>query len=161
MTTALNSSKSLTIDLDEDAGQSADAVVDLDRPVAIDGKPLDTDIIDEDANPLDTLPKDAKRNEDGSVTLPLNVEVTLRTKKDGKVKERVFKELVFYRLVGADQRAIAAASDEHQVVTSFARATRNNQAVMNALFDKMDLSDITRGGRVLNYFLNNGPKTGA
>jgi hypothetical protein len=155
-------SKNITIDLDEDAETArANAVVDLDRPVPLDSKTVDSDVIDEDVNPLDTLPKDAIRNADGSVTLPLNVSVTLKTKKDGKIKERVFSELVFHRLVGADQRAIAAASDEHQVVTSFARTTRLNQAIMNALFDKMDLSDVTRGGRVLNYFLNNGPKTGA
>ncbi|MBB3963483.1 hypothetical protein [Rhizobium metallidurans] len=159
MTAAI--SKNISIDLDEDAEVATAAVVDLDRPVALDGNKVDSDVIDEDVNPLDTLPKDAIRNADGSVTLPLNVSVTLKTKKDGKIKERVFNELVFHRLVGADQRAIAAASEEHTVVTSFARTTRLNQAIMNALFDKMDLSDVTRGGRVLNYFLNNGPKTGA
>ncbi|WP_160009764.1 hypothetical protein [Rhizobium sp. 18055] len=153
--------KNISIDLDEDAEVATAADVDLDRPVPLDGKAIDSDVIDEDVNPLDTLPKDAIRNADGSVTLPLNVSVTLKTKKDGKIKERVFNELVFHRLVGADQRAIAAATEEHQVVTSFARTTRLNQAIMNALFDKMDLSDVTRGGRVLNYFLNNGPKTGA
>jgi hypothetical protein len=160
MTDAL--AKNITIDLDEDAETAtATAVVDLDRPLALDGKKVDSDVVDEDVNPLDTLPKDAIRNADGSVTLPLNYPVKITSRKDGKLKERVFNELVFHRLVGADQRAIAAATEEHQVVTSFARTTRLNQAIMNALFDKLDLSDVTRGGRVLNYFLNNGPKTGA
>lgn len=159
MSTAISKSSTLTIDLDEDAGRTPDAVVDLDQPVAIGGKP-DGDVIDEDTNPLDRLPEDAVRNSDGSVTLPLHYSVTLRTKKDGAVKERVFAQLIFHRLNGADQRAIAAAGDEHQIAVSFARSTRNNQAIMNALYDKMDLSDIARAGRVINFFVSNGPKTG-
>ncbi|MBB2685139.1 UNVERIFIED_ORG: hypothetical protein GGD47_002727 [Rhizobium etli] len=159
MSSALSKPSSLTIDLDEDAGKTTETVVDLDRPAAIDGKP-EGDLIDEDTNPLDRLPEDAVRNSDGSVTLPLHYSVTLRTKKDGAVKERVFAELIFHRLNGADQRAIAAAGDEHQIAVSFARSTRNNQAVMNALYDKMDLSDIARAGRVINFFVSNGPKTG-
>ncbi|MHC2481344.1 hypothetical protein [Rhizobium leguminosarum] len=162
MSTAIAAAKNLTIDLDEDAETAKTAaVVDLDRPAALSGSTVDSEVIDEDVDPLDKLPKEAIRNADGSVTLPLFDKVTLRTKKDGKVKDRVFTELVFHRLVGADQRAIAAVSDEHQVVTSFARSTRLNQAIMNALYDKMDLADITRGGQVLNHFLKNGPKTGA
>ncbi|ARQ59185.1 hypothetical protein EFR00_24905 [Rhizobium sophoriradicis] len=159
MSVALSKPSSLTIDLDEDAGKSTETVVDLDRPATIGSKP-EGDVIDEDTNPLDRLPDDVVRNADGSVTLPLHYSVTLRTKKDGAVKERVFAELIFHRLNGADQRAIAAVSDEHQIAVSFARSTRNNQAVMNALYDKMDLSDIARAGRVINFFVSNGPKTG-
>ncbi len=159
MSSALSKPSSLTIDLDEDAGKTVETVVDLDRPVAIGGK-VDSDVIDEDTNPLDRLPEDAVRNANGSVTLPLHYEVTLRTKKDGAVKERVFAELIFHRLNGADQRAIAAAGSEHEIAVSFARSTRHNQAIMNALYDKMDLSDIARAGRVLNFFVSNGPKTG-
>lgn len=159
MTAALSKTSTVVIDLDEDASRTAEAVVDLDRPVAIEGK-TDSDVIDEDVNPLDRLPEDAVRNSDGSVTLPLCYSVTLRTKKDDKIKERVFAELIFHRLNGADQRAIGAVSDEHQIAVSFARSTRLNQAIMNALYDKMDLSDIARAGRVINFFVSNGPKTG-
>lgn len=159
MTTALTKASTIRIDLDEDADGKPVDTVDLDSPVSLDGK-RESDVIDEDVNPLDRLPDDAVRNRDGSVTLPLNFEVTLRTKKDGAIKERVFKDLVFYRLNGANQRAIAAASDEHQIVVSFACSTRLNQAIMNALYDKMDLSDIARAGRVINFFVTNGPKTG-
>jgi hypothetical protein len=157
MKTAL--SNNVTIDFDEDAVQTTDTVVDEDRPVSFDtGK--SNDVVDEDVNPLDALPDDAVRNADGSVTLPLHFPVAIRTKKDGKVKEKAYRELVFHRLVGADQRAIAAVSDEHTTVVTFSRSTRINQAIMNAIFDKMDLADVARAGRVLNHFLSSGPRTG-
>lgn len=123
--------------------------------------PDDEAIVDEDADldPADRLPRHAIRNRDGSVTLPLKYPRTLMTRKDGKVRERTFTELVFHRLTGADQRAIGATSSENQGVTAFARSTRINQAVMSALFDKMDAADIQAGGQVLNNFFVSGPRT--
>ncbi|MGN6777570.1 hypothetical protein [Rhizobium sp.] len=157
MTKAL--AKNVTIDLDEDASQALETIVDEDGPVVL-GSTKDSDVVDENANPLDTLPEDALRNSDGTVTLPLHFPVTVRTKKDGKIKEKVYQDLVFHRLVGADQRAIAAVSEEHTTVVTFSRSTRINQAIMNAIFDKMDLADVARAGRVLNHFLTSGPRTG-
>lgn len=159
MTAAITKASTVSIDLDEDEGRKPDPIIDIDASVPLDDK-RDPDVIDEDTNPLDRLPEDAVRNTDGSVTLPLHFRVTLRTKKNGEIKERTFDELVFHRLNGANLRAIAAASDEHQIAVSFACATRLNQAVMNALFDKMDQFDIARAGRVLNFFGSNGRKTG-
>ncbi|WP_417436597.1 hypothetical protein [Hoeflea sp.] len=151
--------KDVEIDLDEGVGLTGtDQVIVEDGPVAIETG--EDGVIDEDANPLDKLPKHAVKNDDGSVTLPLYEAVTLRTRKDGKIRERVFEDLRFYRLNGADQRAIAAAEDKDMAVVSFARSTRINQAVMNALFDKLDASDINYAGRVLNHFLSSGPRTG-
>lgn len=146
----------IDIVLDEDAENVVTAVIDEDKPVVLSGN--DPDIIDEDINPLDKLPDHAVPNDDGSVTLMLAYPKTLATRKDGKVKEREFRELTFHRLNGADQRAIAAASDDMQSVVAFARSTRINQAVMNALFDRMDAADISDGGRVLNHFLTSGSK---
>ncbi|TAY75337.1 hypothetical protein [Rhizobium ruizarguesonis] len=158
MNTALSKESNVVIDLDEGKAQT-NLIVDEDRPLALDGK-RDKDVVDEDANPLDQLPEDVFRNTDGSVTLPLNVPVTLRIKKGGEIRERKFSELIFHRLNGADQRAIAAATKEHEVAVTFARSTHLNQATMNGLYDQMDLSDITRAGRVINFFVSNGPKTG-
>lgn len=154
--------KDIEIDLDEDSSSSeVGAIINKDGPLAInEGEDGDDGVIDEDANPLDKLPRHAVKNKDGSVTLPLYEEVTLRTRKNGKVRERVFKDLTFHRLVGADQRAIAAAEDKDMAVVSFARATRMNQAVMNALFDRLDAADIKNAGQVLNHFLSSGPRTG-
>lgn len=151
--------KNVEIDLDEGtASTDTDQIIIEEGQLAI--ETVEDGVIDEDANPLDKLPKHAVKNDDGSVTLPLYEEVTLRTRKDGKVRERVFKDLTFHRLNGADQRAIAAAEDKDMAVVSFARSTRINQAVMNALFDKLDASDINYAGRVLNHFLSSGPRTG-
>lgn len=151
--------KDITIDLDEGfTPTDTDQIIVEDGPLAIETG--EDGVIDEDANPLDKLPKHAIKNSGGSVTLPLYEEVTLRTRKDGKIRERVFKDLTFYRLNGADQRAIAAAEDKDMAVVSFARSTRINQAVMNALFDRLDASDINYAGRVLNHFLSSGPRSG-
>lgn len=150
----MTTGKTVKIDLDEDAG----AVVDEDATVA--AAVADPDVVDEDANPLDRLPPHAFTNTDGSVTLPLKFPRELQVRKDGKTRTDRYDQLVFHRLTGADQRAIAAASDENTGAVAFARSTRLNQAVMNALFDKMDLSDITAGGQVLNSFFATGRTTG-
>ncbi|MBD8554920.1 hypothetical protein IFT84_10330 [Rhizobium sp. CFBP 8762] len=153
---------SLDIDLDAEPDTSAvlaDTIVVEDGPLPGVAK-ADTDIVNEDIDALDKLPDHAVRNLDGSVTLPLRFPVTIKSQKGGKITERRFEHLVFHRLVGADQRAIAAVADEHMAPVSFARSTRLNQAIMNALFDRMDVADIASGGQVLNHFLTNGPTTG-
>lgn len=150
-----------TLSLDEDVvDEDVETAIDEDAPVAL--AETDEDVVDEDAelDPQDRLPKHAKRNADGSVTLPLYEPVSLRTKKNDKVREQTFKELVFHRLSGADQRAIAATSDDMQGVVAFARSTRLSTPVMNALFDKMDAADISAGGKVLNNFFAIGPTIG-
>ncbi len=135
-----------------------DDIVDEDGPGR--GAKRDDDIVDEDVNPDDKLPSHAIQHKDGSVTLPLAWPQTIVSRKDGKVRERKFEELTFFRLTGADHRAIANASQENMSIVAFARSTRINEAVMGRLFDKMDAADITDGGRVLNHFLTSGRKIG-
>lgn len=150
----------LQIDLDEDAEgvSTSNTVVEEDSVTVIeDGT---AEIVDEDIDPLAALPKSAKKNDDGSISLPLEYPVTILSRKDGKVRDRKFEELTFHRLNGANQRAIASATDDMMSVVAFAQSTRINQAIMNALFDKMDAADISNGGRVLNHFLSSGRKTG-
>ena len=140
-----------------------DDVVDEDAPATSSvSASLPADVVDEDADldPSDRLPKNAVRNGDGSVTLTLRFPQAIMSRRDGKISERRFEQLVFHRLNGTDQRAIGAASDEMQGPVSFARSTRLNQAVMNALWDKMDLADINAGGQVLNNFFASGRTTG-
>lgn len=152
---------SLTIDLDEDQferGSQTSGVIEEDAAVSLAGD--DSDIVDEDENPLDKLPAHAIKNLDGSVTLPLKFPKGLQVRKNGNVRTDNFDSLTFHRLTGADQRAIASSSDEMMSIVAFARSTRVNQAVMNALFDKMDAADITAGGQVLNSFIRIGRTTG-
>lgn len=120
----------------------------------------DNDIVDEDIDPADRLPKHARKNADGSVTLPLMHPRQLTTRKDGKIRERKFEDLVMHRLTGADQRAIAGVSDDLTNVVAFARSTRMSQAVMNVLYDKLDMADINAMGQVLSHFFGSGQKTG-
>lgn len=122
--------------------------------------PTTPGVIDIDADGEEGLPKNAVLNADRSVTLTLDYPVTLKVKKNGAVTEQVYNSLTFHRLTGADQRAIAAASEEATVAVTFARSTRTMQLVMNALFDLMDMADIDAGGRIISGFLPSGRKTG-
>lgn len=159
MTAALTKPSTINIDLIEDEDTLTGPVVDEDRPGTIEGK-FGPDVVNEDLDPLDQLPEDAVRHDDGSVTLPLNYKVTVVSQKGGKLRERVFEELVFHRLNGADQQVIADAPERKMIAVTFARSTRLHQALMDAVYAKMDLSDIARAGRVLNFFVSNGRKTG-
>ncbi len=152
--------KNISIDLDEDAAHeetvsNTETVVDEDT-----GADLPEDIIDEDAKADSKLPKRARPNANGSVTLPLFQEVRLNTKKDGQVRERVFTELVFHRFNGADLRAIQSTSDAKATIVTFSRSTRISEMVMDKLFDRMDGVDIADGGRIIETFLTSGPKAG-
>lgn len=148
----------VNIDLDED--QAGTSTVAGDVQVTGGEVAATADVIDEDVNELDRLPAHAKTNADGSVTLPLLYPRELQIRKDGKIRVDTYAQLVFHRLTGADQRAIAAARDDMMSVVAFARSTRLSQAVMNALFDKMDAADIAAGGQVMNSFFATGPRTG-
>lgn len=152
--------KEVAVDLDEDSAQGpAATIVDEDAPVRA-GEAAADDVVDEDVNPLDRLPPNAVTNQDGSVTLTLLYPRELQIRKLGKIRTDKYDKLTFHRLTGADQRAIAATSEEMMSVVAFARSTRISQAVMNALFDKMDGADIAAGGQVLNSFFATGRKTG-
>lgn len=152
--------KEVAIDLDEtDPVATVDTVVDEDGPVAA-AAAEDADVVDEDADPRDRLPGHAVKNKDGSITLPLKYPQDLQIRKNGKVRTDTYTHLVFHRLNGGDQRAIAAAKEEDWGVVAFARSTRLSGAVMNALYDKMDGADIAAGGQVLNSFFATGRTTG-
>lgn len=146
--------KEVAIDLDEDAAETG-------APAAGAAESRDDDIIDEDLHPHDRLPDNARMNADGSVTLALNFPVTLKTRKNGKVKEREFRELTFHRLTGKDQKEIAEADERNLYPVSFACSTRTNKAVMNALYDRMVDIDIGNSGKVLNHFFASGRRTGS
>lgn len=155
--------KALTVDLDEDRADEESvgvAVVDEDLPTAAAATAVPADVVDEDVDPLDRLPPHAAKNSDGSVTLPLLYPRDLQIRKLGKVRTEQYKSLTFHRLNGADQRAIAATSEEMMSIVAFARSTRINQAVMTALFDRMDGADIAAAGQVLNSFFATGRTTG-
>jgi hypothetical protein len=148
----------LVVDLDGDL-PILDGIVEEDGPIAS-GPAVDGDIVDEDLDPADRLPKHARRNSNGSVTLPLHFPQEIVSRKDNKIRKQMFSELVLNRLNGADQRAIAATSEDTMTVVALSRSTRINLAVMNALFDKLDMADLQAAGQVLNHFLASGPKTG-
>lgn len=137
------------VDLDEGAAPSA-------SPAPAEPGVVDLDAEDDEKG----LPKQAALQPDGSVILPLAVPVRLKFRKSGEVREEVTGELRLYRLTGADMRAILAASKEAVSVVALARATRIPEVKFGAIFDRMDMQDISAAGRVLEHFLGNGPRTG-
>lgn len=132
-------------------------IVDENAPLALPG--TTADVVD-DIDASDRLPDNATANADGSVTLTLLYPQALTVKKGDKVREEKYEQLIFHRLNGADQRAIATANDSMLNVVAFSRSTRISQAIMNVLFDKMDAADITAGAQVFAHFLGSGRKTG-
>jgi hypothetical protein len=151
----------LEIDLDEDAGTDVYAIGNgtdgVSEAVLL---AAGEDVVNEDVELADKLPKNARKNADGSVTVTLQFPQVVKSQKDGRLKEYRFDQVVMHRLNGADQRAIGAVSEDLQPVIAFGRSTRTQQAVMNALYNKLDMADINAMGQVLNHFLGSGPKTG-
>ena len=117
-------------------------------------------VVDEDQDGAGLLPDGAVLNEDGTVTLTLKHPRTLKVRSGGQVRDKDYGTLTFHRMTGADMRAVSAASKDSSVIVAFARSTRIQQVVMNALFDIMDGADIQAAGEVIEYFFGNGRKTG-
>jgi hypothetical protein len=138
-------------------------VVDLteEAPAAGAAAPAEDVLVLGDEGP-DGLPVQAKRQEDGSVVLPLRHPVTLRYRRAGTdtVREETVAELRFYRLTGADMRAIAAASQDAMMPVSIARSVRIPEGKFNAIHDRMDAADVTAACLVVGHFLGGGRRTG-
>lgn len=147
----------LDLDVIDDDQTGTDTIVDENAPVALPGAGAD---VVEDIDGGERLPDNAVANADGSVTLTLLYPQTLQIRKNDTVRETKYDKLTFHRLNGADQRAIMAASNSMLNVVAFSRSTRISQAIMNALFDRMDAADIAAGAQVFNHFLDSGRKTG-
>ncbi|NKC04289.1 phage tail assembly protein [Brucella haematophila] len=145
------------LDLTDENDTVRDTAVDENAPVTLPGS--DADVVEGvDAN--SGLPENAVQNLDGSVTLTLLYPQSLTIKGTDSTRTESYTTLTFHRLNGADQRAIASASDAMLNVVAFARSTRMREAIMNKLFDKLDAADINAAAQVLSSFLNSGRKTG-
>jgi hypothetical protein len=143
--------------IDETTLDRVEAVMETD-PTQYDTSEL---IIDENADDLPVLPKEAKLNDDGSVTLTLLYPRTLKFRSTtGKLREEQHNELVFRRLSGADMNAISATSTASSPIVAFAQSTRMKPAIMKGLYSIMDASDIQNGAAIIEYFFGNGRKTG-
>jgi hypothetical protein len=145
-------SAGLTIDLDED-GPALPALPIVDETGVA--------IVDEDADLQGSLPARAIRNGDGSITLPLLFPVTLTVRSAQRgTRSEAYASLTLHPLVGADLRAVQAASKESQPVVMLARSARIREGVMNVLFDKMAGRDINDASDIVDSFFGNGRKTG-
>ncbi|WP_323034525.1 phage tail assembly protein [Pararhodobacter sp.] len=137
----------------EDAGRDTGpaTVIDEDGTVTV---------VDEDAELGGGLPVRAILNPDGTVTLPLRkpVALTVRSARHGDRTE-TYDKLSFRGLVGADIRAVSAASEASRLIVLMARATGIREAVMNALFDRMDGGDIMDAQECVQHFFGNGKQT--
>lgn len=143
----------IAIDLDESAATTSP---DPSTTVVVDEAP--GAVVNEEGGLAGDLPRRARRNEDGTVTLPLRDPVTLQIKSSaGGVRSETYAELTLHRLRGGDIRAIQSASVASQPVVLLARSAHIREAVMTALFDRMDAADIADASKVVNTFFENGP----
>lgn len=108
------------------------------------------------------LPKHAKRNNDGTVTLPLFKRVSLTWKKPGGTpSEDTYSEFTMHRLNGDDMTAIGDAPKGQGVMAAIARSAKIPFHLFKHIFKVMDGADIQAAGAVVAHFLANGPTTGA
>jgi hypothetical protein len=122
---------------------------------------LEEDVVHEDQAPADELPKRAKLNADGTVTLTLLYPTSLKVVAAGEVRrEDHFEQLTFHRMTGGDLMALQATSAETVISAAFARSTKLNPAIATALFRKLDAADARAAGEVIGFFLNGGGRTG-
>lgn len=134
-----------------------DVIVDLTQDEAAPARPAGADDVVDEVPAVD-LPKSARLNANGTVTLQLCTPVTVKVRSsDGKVTETVYEKLTMRRFNGADRRAIAQLEGTALEIEMFARACSIRNALMSGLYDKMDAYDIRCMGEVLSYFLENGP----
>lgn len=136
-----NTSTEIVIDLDE-----------ADKPMPAVVMPEGVEAVETETDELKKLPRGAVLNEDGSVTLPLLYPRTVTVKSQGGVREERFDFFTLHRLNGADYNAVRAASKETANVVLLARSLRKHNAIVKALYDKLDTADITRAGEVLDTF---------
>lgn len=127
--------------------------------IVIDEAPNRTAIVNED-DTLDELPESAVRNADGTITLTLfePIDVIYRSSHNGERKE-TYSALTFGRLNGADIRALQAAAPAAQGAVLLARSAKVREGIMNALWDRMDGSDIAAAQEIVKLFFETGPKT--
>ena len=147
-------------------GKSNDAVeidigvIDEAEDVVADTAPADA--VDEASDEIATLPRGATENADRSVTVALDIPVTLTIKnsKTGGQRQETYEELRFHRLNGAALTEISNANPSVRSRVALAVSARMSKGIMNALFDRLDAADIERCGSVIEYFLGSGRKTG-
>ncbi len=138
------------LDLDETVTEAGapDAVVIDDAPAEAAG------VVDEDGSIDGALPARAERLDGGRVRLPLRYPVTLMIKpSNGPARQERYDALVFGRLNGAAMRAIGAVSGDAKELVALSKSTGIRDAVMVALYDRMDAADITDAGKIVLHFL--------
>lgn len=144
-----------------DGGDVERVVVDLDAPAA---GAAARDVVElpedgADATAAGGLPAHAVKLPDGRIQLPLRFPVTLTLRQAGQERAETFSALTLRRMNGADLRALANAGDAVGVVV-LARLAGIAHAKAEALYDRMDLSDLSAMTDVVGFFGGAGPRAG-
>jgi hypothetical protein len=137
-------------------------VVNEDDEIVTNAPAMPEGVVNEDSDDIPTLPRGAVENADRSVTVTLDTPITFQSKsqRSGELTTRHYDELKFHRLNGSHMTEIATASDGARFKVAFACSTRMSKGLMNGIYDRMDAADIERCGKVIEYFLGSGRKTG-
>ena len=103
------------------------------------------------------LPKRAVRNDDGTITLPLRMPVTLTVKRPSQgAQSETFDHLTFHAMTGADLAQISVVSDENRGAALVARSAQEPLAVVVAMFRKMDARDARDAQVCAGFFISDG-----
>jgi hypothetical protein len=137
-------------------------VVNEDDEIAIDAPAVPEGVVNEDSDDIATLPRGAVELADRSVTVALDTPVSFQSKsqRSGELTTRRYDELKFHRLNGLHMTEISMAAEATRIKVAFACSTRMNKGLMNGIYERMDAADIERCGKVIEYFLGSGRKTG-
>lgn len=106
------------------------------------------------------LPPNATLLEGGMVRLVLGHPVTLGFRKGGEVREETFDVFLLRRLNGQMMNAVMAAKDGSQAKVMAQHSTGISPLKFNAVWDRMDGSDISALADVMGFFLQPGRPTG-
>lgn len=137
-------------------------IVNEDDEIVVDAPAVPEGVVIEDSDDIATLPRGAVENADRSVTVALDTPVSFQSKsqRTHEVTTRRYDELKFHRLNGTHMTEISMATDATRIKVAFACSTRMNKGLMSGIYERMDAADIERCGKVIEYFLGSGRKTG-
>ena len=119
-----------------------------------------SDLVDLDAAEAgDTLPPQAKRQEDGSILFTLRHPVTIRYRKGGSERSEEIATLHMRRLSGKDMRGVTQSGASAAIAAAAASAGWSGPK-FDLLFDRMDADDATAALEVAAHFISSGRRIG-
>ncbi len=133
----------------------SDDVVDEGAPPAAAAGGGAADIVDESAAAPENkveLPRQVRRNEDGSLTLPLRQAIAIQIRdSNGAVRQETVDSLTFRPLNGAALLKIQETKASRQTIVSLALAAGISEPRAQRVFNEMLLSDVKAASACMEF----------